>query len=96
MLHELNIEYKEKYNFYVVSCPAGCRITNWTDDKDIRDFNDAVEMYVPGSMTEDEIRNTYHCISDEDHEKYTAMVDEAIKADHPDPADNIHDNGQTA
>lgn len=64
MNHELNIEYNEACNFFVVTCPEGCYITDYTEDQNIEEYIASTQMYVPGKYTEDEIRSQYRCITD--------------------------------
>lgn len=81
MAHELNIEYNKKCNFFRVTCPEGDYITDYTTDKDIKDFISSQEMYVPGSYTSEQIQEMYHCITEEEKIELEKQRDEAIEED---------------
>jgi hypothetical protein len=79
MEETLTIEYVKKYNFYNVTCPEGYYITDYTDDKDIKDFDTYVEICCPGSMTEEDILSQYHLITEDENTKYAEQRDAAKK-----------------
>lgn len=79
MEHELLIEFNSKCNFYKVTCPEGDYITDYTEDKDIETYISSTEMYVPGTYTEEQIRNQYRCITDEEKASFDKKRDEAME-----------------
>ena len=62
MTHEIKKEFNETYNFWVISCPEGCKITSWKEGDDIKDYSSFGIAYCP----KDADLSIYHCISEED------------------------------
>ena len=62
MTHEIKKEFNETYNFWMISCPEGCKITSWKEGDDIKDYDSFEIAYCP----KDADLSIYHCISDED------------------------------
>ena len=62
MTHEIKKEFNETYNFWVISCPEGCKITSWKEGDNIKDYSSFGIAYCP----KDADLSVYHCISDED------------------------------
>ena len=62
MTHEIKKEFNETYNFWVISCPEGCKITSWKEGDDIKDYYSFGIAYCP----KDADLSIYHCISVED------------------------------
>lgn len=62
MTHEIKKEFNETYNFWVISCPEGCKITSWKEGDDIKDYDSFEIAYCP----KDADLSIYHCISVED------------------------------
>ena len=62
MTHEINKEFNETYNFWIISCPEGCKITSWKEGDDIKDYASFKIAYCP----KDADLSIYHCISDDD------------------------------
>ena len=62
MTHEIKKEFNETYNFWMISCPEGCKITSWKEGDDIKDYSSFGIAYCP----KDADLSIYHCISDED------------------------------
>lgn len=79
MEHKLTVELNEQYNFYKVTCPEGCHITDYTKDKDIRDLIISTELYIPGTYTVDEIAEKYYCVTEDEYNELIAKRDKAIK-----------------
>ena len=62
MTHEINKEFNETYNFWMISCPEGCKITSWKEGDDIKDYYSFEIAYCP----KDADLSIYHCISAEE------------------------------
>ena len=62
MTHEINKEFNETYNFWMISCPEGCKITSWKEGDDIKDYSSFGIAYCP----KDADLSIYHCISVDD------------------------------
>ena len=62
MTHEINKEFNETYNFWIISCPEGCKITSWKEGDDIKNYSSFESAYCP----KDADLSIYHCISDDD------------------------------
>jgi hypothetical protein len=78
MEHELNIEYNEACNFFIVTCPEGCYITDYTSDKNIEEYVTSTQMYIPGKYTADEIKTQYHCITEAEKAEFDKLAEENI------------------
>lgn len=80
MQHILKIELNNTHNFYKVTCPEGDYITKYNlDTSDPKDYYGCKEMYVPLVISETEIRETYHCITEEEHLVYERLKEETFK-----------------
>ena len=80
MTHEINKEFNETYNFWIISCPEGCKITSWKEGDDIKDYASFKIAYCP----KDTDLSIYHCISDDDdkallEKQYEEMTKEESK-----------------
>ena len=80
MTHEINKEFNETYNFWIISCPEGCKITSWKEGDDINDYASFKIAYCP----KDADLSIYHCISDDDdkallEKQYEEMTKEEYK-----------------
>ena len=80
MTHEIKKEFNETYNFWMISCPEGCKITSWKEGDDIKDYASFEIAYCP----KDADTSIYHCISDEDdnallEKQYEEMTKEESK-----------------
>lgn len=64
-MHKINIEYNERLNLMVISCPEGCKITSWNEGDDIMDYSSFTVAYCPANTD----TSIYHCISVEDDER---------------------------
>ena len=62
MTHEIKKEFNETYNFWVISCSEGCKITSWKEGDDIKDYSSFAIAYCP----KDADLSIYHCISVEE------------------------------
>lgn len=62
MTHEIKKEFNETYNFWMISCPEGCKITSWKEGDDIKDYDSFEIAYCP----KDADLSIYHCISVDD------------------------------
>ena len=62
MTHEINKEFNETYNLWMISCPEGCKITSWKEGDDIKDYASFEIAYCP----KDADLSIYHCISSKD------------------------------
>ena len=62
MTHKIKKEFNETYNFWMISCPEGCKITSWKEGDDIKDYASFEIAYCP----KDADLSRYHCISAED------------------------------
>ena len=62
MTHEIKKEFNETYNFWMISCPEGCKITSWNEGDGIKDYASFKIAYCP----KDADLSIYHCISDAD------------------------------
>ena len=62
MTHEINKEFNEMYNFGIISCPEGCKITSWKEGDAIKDYSSFGIAYCP----KDADLSIYHCISADD------------------------------
>lgn len=65
-MHEILKEYNEKYNFWMLRCTEGCKITSWNEGDDIMDYSSFEVAYCPQNTD----FSIYHCISIEDDERY--------------------------
>ena len=65
-MHEILKEYNEKYNFWVLRCSEGCKITSWNEGDDILDYSSFEVAYCPQNAD----FSIYHCVSIEDDERY--------------------------
>lgn len=75
MVHEIIKEYNEKYNFWVLKCSEGCKITSWNEGDDILDYSSFEIAYCPQNAD----FSIYHCVSIEDDERYMKEQEERIK-----------------
>ena len=80
MTHEIKKEFNETYNFWMISCPEGCKITSWKEGDDIKDYASFEIAYCP----KDADLSIYHCISAEDdkallEKQYEEMTKEEYK-----------------
>ena len=80
MTHEIKKEFNETYNFWMISCPEGCKITSWKEGDDIKDYASFEIAYCP----KDADLSIYHCISAEDdkallEKKYEGLTKEKSK-----------------
>lgn len=78
-MHTLNIELNNTHNFYKVTCPEGDYITTFEEGDSPKDYYGCKEMYVPLVISEDEIREKYHCVTEEEHLEYERLKEEAFK-----------------
>jgi hypothetical protein len=62
MIHEINKVFNEQYNFWVISCPEGCKMTSWNEGDDIKEYTSFEIAYCP----KDADLSIYHCVSTED------------------------------
>ena len=62
MTHEIKKEFNETYNFWVISCSEGCKITSWKEGDNIKDYSSFAIAYCP----KDADLSIYHCISVEE------------------------------
>lgn len=78
--HELTITFNEAYSFWKVTCPVGDYISTFNPDTDDpKDYYGGKEVYLPKFFTEDQIRESYHCITEAEHEDYIAARDMAME-----------------
>ena len=80
MTHEIKKEFNETYNFWVISCPEGCKITSWKEGDDIKDYDSFEIAYCP----KDADLSIYYCISVDDdkallEKKYEGLTKEKSK-----------------
>ena len=80
MTHEIKKEFNETYNFWIISCPEGCKITSWKEGDAIKDYASFKIAYCP----KDTDLSIYHCISDDDdkallEKQYEEMTKEKSK-----------------
>ena len=80
MTYEIKKEFNETYNFWIISCPEGCKITSWKEGDDIKDYASFKIAYCP----KDTDLSIYHCISDDDdkallEKQYEEMTKEKSK-----------------
>lgn len=78
MKHELNIEKNLTHNFWKVTCPKGDYITKFKDGDDPKDYYGGKELYVPGIISEDDIRNTYRCVTSEEHDSLNKRREDSL------------------
>lgn len=64
-MHEIIKEFNDKYNFWVISCPEGCRITSWKEGDDILEYTSFEIAYAPANAD----LTIYHCVSVEMDER---------------------------
>lgn len=79
MEHKLIVELNEEYNFYKATCTEGCYITDYTEDKDIKDLLVAKEICLPATYTVEQIAELYHCISEDEYNELIEKGDKAIE-----------------
>ena len=71
---EIVKEFNEQYNFWVVKCTEGHKITTWKEGDDILEYGTFTIAYCPKDANLD----AFHCITEEDDAKYLALQAEAI------------------
>lgn len=71
----MKIEYNEKFNFKHISSEDGMVITDYTEDKDIKEYFSAKTMYCPVNVD----LSVYFEISDEKDAEYKAAQEKAIE-----------------
>lgn len=78
-MHTLKIELNNTHNFYKVTCPEGDYITSYNSDTDDpKSYYGCKEMYVPLVLTEEDIREKYHCIIEAEHLEYERLKEESF------------------
>ena len=75
MKHEIKKEFNEMFNFWIISCPDGCKITSWNEGDDIKTYASFEIAYCP----KDADLDIYHCVSVEDDVLLIKQRDEAFK-----------------
>jgi hypothetical protein len=75
MTHEIKKEFNEMFNFWMISCPEGCKITSWKEGDDIKEYASFEIAYCP----KDGDLSIYHCISVEDDTILLEKQEEAFK-----------------
>lgn len=84
MENNLQIEFNQDCEFYRVTCPEWYYITNYTLDKDIREFKCSPILYFSSIMfTPEEINEQYHLITEEEKQNYTTSFYIALKQKGP-------------
>ena len=74
---EIVKEFNEQYNFWVVKCSKGHKITTWNEGDDILEYGSFTIAYCP----KDADLNTCHCVTDEEDARLMALQKEAIEKD---------------
>ena len=75
MTHEIKKEFNEMFNFWMISCPDGCKITSWNEGDDIKAYASFEIAYCP----KDADFSIYHCVSVEDDAILLEKQAEAFK-----------------
>lgn len=71
------IKIVDNGKFLTITCTEGHRITDWVETDDIKDYHSFTIAYAPRDIDP----SIYHCLTEEEHEKYQVLCDEAIKED---------------
>lgn len=71
----MTIEYNEKFNFNHITAEDGMVITDYTEDKDIKEYSSSKEMYAPVTLD----LSGYYEITDEEDAEYKVLQDIAIR-----------------
>lgn len=74
-MKDIIIELNTEYGFYKVTCNSDMYITDYKDTDSIADYYGCQEMYIPATMTEEDIRSQYRCISADEHLQYEKLRD---------------------
>ena len=75
MTHEIKKEFNEMFNFWMISCPDGWKITSWKEGDDINKYASFEIAYCP----KDADLSVYHCVSVEDDAILIEKQAEAFK-----------------
>ena len=79
MTHKIKKEFNENHNFWMISCPEGCKITSWKEGDEIKDYASFEIAYCP----KDADFSIYHCISDEDDKALLEKQYEELTKEEP-------------
>ena len=72
---EIVKEFNEQYNFWVVKCSKGHKITTWNEGDDILEYGSFSIAYCP----KDADLNTFRCVTDEEDARLLELQKEAIE-----------------
>lgn len=75
--HIILVEFNEKHNFNKITCSEGCLMTTWVEGDDIRKYSASKLIFAPVSVD----TSIYHCVTEEEHNEYMRLQEEAILAD---------------
>lgn len=80
MTHEITktLVTTKNGNFNKYTCSEGCYMTHWTEEEDIKEFFATKEICAPLNV---DVIGTYHCITEEEYQKYSALQEEALLND---------------
>ena len=78
---EIVKEFNEQYNFWVVKCSKGHKITTWNEGDDILEYGSFTIAYCP----KDADLDVYHTFTAEQDVEYTKQREEEEKRRQPEP-----------
>lgn len=76
-MHKINVEYNERLNLLVLTCPEGCKITSWNEGDNIENYSSFSVAYCPANTD----TSIYHCISIEEDERLNEELRKLIESE---------------
>lgn len=75
MEHTISKVFNEQYNFWIITCPQGDKITSFKDGDDIKTYSAFTIAYCPKNADLDR----YRCITAEEDAKYTKQLEDLLE-----------------
>ena len=72
---EIVKEFNEQYNFWVVKCTEGHKITTWKEGDDILEYGSFTIAYCP----KDADLDAFHCVTEAEDARLMQLQKEAIE-----------------
>ena len=72
---EIVKEFNEQYNFWVVKCSKGHKITTWNEGDDILEYGSFTIAYCP----KDADLDVFHCVTEAEDARLLELQKEAIE-----------------